>query len=77
MGARKRRRIPELASKTSRELGDLVTAALMHSRDDIDHPIQGRWCGGAFNTMFATLVMRIAYGPTFVTPPTTRPSWPT
>lgn len=62
---------PEIRRRGSyygRELGDLVTAALMHARDDIDHPDPETVVRGAFNTMFATLVMRIAYGPAFVTP---------
>jgi AcrR family transcriptional regulator len=62
---------PEISRRGSyygRELGDLVTAALMHARDDIDHPDPETVVRGAFNTMFATLVMRIAYGPVFVTP---------
>ena len=56
------------AAYYGRELGDLVTAALMHARDDIDHPDPETVVRGAFNTVFATLVMRIAYGPAFVTP---------
>jgi hypothetical protein len=62
---------PEIRRRGSyygRELGDLVTAALMHARDDIDHPDPETAVRGAFNTVFATLVMRVAYGPAFVTP---------
>jgi hypothetical protein len=40
----------------------------MHARDDIDHPDPETVVRGAFNTMFATPVMRIACGPAFVTP---------
>ena len=52
-----------------RELGDLVTlVGPMHARDDIDHPDPETVVRDAFNTVFATLVMRIAYGPACVTP---------
>jgi hypothetical protein len=57
---------PEIRRRGSyygRELGDLVTAALMHARGDIDHPDPETAVRGAFNTVFATLVMRVAYGP--------------
>jgi hypothetical protein len=40
----------------------------MHTRDDIDHPDPETAVRGAFNTVFATLVLRVAYGPAFVMP---------
>lgn len=55
-------------ARYSEELGDLVTAVLLEVRDEIDHsdpPIASRT---AFGTVFATLVIRTAYGPAFAMP---------
>jgi len=60
--------IKRRGSSYGRELGDLVTGLLMHARDDIDYPDPETAVRAAFTTVFATLVMRIAYGPAFVTP---------
>jgi len=40
----------------------------MYARDDIDHPDPETAVRGRLQHRVATLVMRIAYGPAFVTP---------
>jgi AcrR family transcriptional regulator len=53
----------------SRQLGDQVTALLLHARDAIDNPDPETAVRAAFNAVFAALVLRIAYGPAFAGPP--------
>jgi len=53
----------------SRQLGDQVTNLLLHARDAIDDPDPETAVRAAFNAVFSALVLRVAYGPAFATPP--------
>jgi AcrR family transcriptional regulator len=53
----------------SRQLGDQVTNVLLYARDAIDSPDPETAAQAAFNAVFSTLVLRVAYGPTFATSP--------
>ena len=54
----------------SQELGDRFTAVLLRVRDDIDDADPEAAIRAAFNAVFSTLVLRVAYGPAFATPAT-------
>ena len=52
----------------SQQLGDQVTSLLLRARDTIDHPDPETAVRAAFNAVFSTLILRVAYGPAFATP---------
>ncbi len=52
----------------SQELGDLFTSRLLQARADIDQPDPEVAVRAIFNTVFSTLVLRVAYGPGFAVP---------
>lgn len=53
----------------SRQLGDQVTNLLLRARDAIDNPDPETAAQAAFNAVFSALILRVAYGPAFATPP--------
>ena len=52
----------------SQQLGDQVTNLLLRARDTVDHPDPETAVRAAFNAVFSTLILRVAYGPAFATP---------
>ena len=54
----------------SQELGEAFTGRLLHSQLTIDHPDPETAIRAAFNAVFSSLVLRVAYGPAFATPAT-------
>lgn len=53
-----------------RMLGDQFTSLLLSRADDITHPDPANAARTCFNTTFAALVIRVAYGPGFAAPAT-------
>jgi len=49
----------------AQELGDLFTSRMLHARAEIVQPDPETAVRAAFNTVFSTLVLRVAYGPGF------------
>ncbi len=52
----------------TQELGDQFCAVLLTARDEIDHPYPDTAARLAFNAVFSSLVVRVAYGPAFASP---------
>lgn len=52
----------------AQELGDLFASRLLQARADIDLPRPEEAVRASFNTVFSTLVLRVAYGPGFAVP---------
>ena len=57
-------------ARYSQELGDAFTSRLLRARDEIDQPDPESAVRAAFNAVFSTLVLRVAYGPAFAAPAT-------
>jgi len=50
------------------ELGDIFAARLLQASAQIDHPDPAQAVRAAFNMVFSTLALRVAYGPAFAFP---------
>lgn len=56
-------------ARYSQELGDAFTGRLLDIRDRIDDPDPETVIRVAYNAVFSAVIMRVAYGPSFATPP--------
>jgi AcrR family transcriptional regulator len=55
-------------SRYSQELGERFAAVVLRGRDAIRHPDPEAAVRSCFGTVFATSMIRVAYGPDFATP---------